>query len=139
MHYDKTRSRRPGAAEDRHAAKPAGEAADPKARDRQRTTCAFPGCNAPHHAKGYCKSHYSRARRRGKARGSGSRASRCEIAGCSRPAVRSRRCAVHLTTPAGGPRRMTTMERLAEIRRRHELMRREIEQIRQSFENEGDD
>jgi len=135
-HYDQSRAR-----ETRPRAAPASGAPKAAGRPRQvaETTCSFPGCTAAHHAKGYCKSHYSRARRRGRSRSAEGRASQCEIAGCSKLAVRNKRCAAHLKVVKGGPRRMTKVERLGEIRRRHELMRREIERIRQSFESERDE
>lgn len=143
MHYDKTRSRESrsrAASPDEGASDAAPRRAPPLAlRTSSRTTCSFPGCAAPHHAKGYCKSHYSRARRRGRPRGADDRAALCEIAGCSRLAVRSKRCAAHLKVPGAAVRRMTRPERLAEIRRRHDLMRREIERIRETFENESEE
>ena len=141
-HYDQSRSRDPHsrAASGWDAPRTAtGEEAGLRPREPGLTTCSFPGCSAPHHAKGYCKSHYSRAKRRGRSKGGDGRTSQCEIAGCSRLAVRNRRCAEHLKVIRGGPRRMTRAERLGEIRRRHELMRREIERIRQSFDDEGED
>ena len=135
-HYDQSRSRETHSSET-----PAPTPARTVSGSGQATptTCSFPGCTAPHHARGYCKSHYSQVRRRGKSKRTKGRASQCEIAGCSRLAVRNKRCAKHLVVIEGGPRRMTKAERLAEIRKRHELMRREIEQIRQSFENEKND
>jgi len=136
MHYDQSRSREAKAGA-RPA--PAARSAAGGSQGLAHTTCSFPGCTAPHHAKGYCKSHYSQMRRRGKSRTGEGRAAQCEIAGCSRLAVRNKRCASHLKVIKGGPRRMTKAERLGEIRRRHELMRREIETIRKSFENEADD
>lgn len=136
MHYDRSRSRQTKA-----GAKPAPATCGAAEGSKKvaHTTCSFPGCTAPHHAKGYCKSHYSQMRRRGKSRSGKGRAAQCEIAGCSRLAVRNKRCASHLKVIKGGPRRMTKAERLGEIRRRHELMRQEIETIRKSFENEADD
>ncbi len=135
-HYDQSRSR-----ETHPRATPAAKS--PRASDGTReetaTTCSFPGCTSPHHARGYCKSHYSRVRRRGKSKTGKGRAGQCEIAGCSRLSVRNKRCASHLVALPGTPRRMTKVERLAEIRKRHELMKREIEKIRQSFENEKND
>ncbi len=135
-HYDRSRSRetKPSA-----TSAPAASRAGGGSEDAAAISCSVPGCTAPHHARGYCKSHYSRVRRRGKAKRGTGRASQCEIAGCSRLAVRNKRCASHLAVIKGGPRRMTKAERLAEIRRRHELMRREIEVIRKTFENEKDD
>lgn len=132
-HYDQSRGREP-----RAGTPPPPDAPRAVARPREdaEMTCSFPGCTAPHHAKGYCKSHYSRARRRGRSKSAEGRASQCEIAGCSKLAVRNKRCATHLKIVKDGPRRMTKAERLGEIRKRHELMRREIEIIRQSFENE---
>jgi len=98
--------------------------------------CCVPGCTAPHHARGYCKSHYSQLRRRGAVQEDDTAAALCEVAGCNRPATKNKRCKVHLNdkTP-----RMTKSERLHEIKSRHELMRKEIERIRQSFEAEGED
>jgi hypothetical protein len=135
-HYDQSRARdtRPRGATAPEPARPAG-----RPRQATETTCSFPGCTAAHHARGYCKSHYSRARRRGKSRSTAGRASQCEIAGCSRLAVRNKRCAQHLKVVKDGPRHLTKVERLGEIRKRHELMRREIERIRQSFESEKDE
>jgi hypothetical protein len=99
--------------------------------------CCVQGCTAAHHARGYCKSHYSQLRRRGNVQ-DGAEASTplCEVAGCGEPVEKQHRCKDHLNdkTP-----RMTKSERLLEIRSRHELMRKEIERIRQSFEAEGED
>jgi len=136
MHYDQSRSRE---AKDGPKPTPAARGAAGEPQRSAHTTCSFPGCAAPHHAKGYCKSHYSQVRRRGKSKSGQGRAAQCEIAGCSRLAVRNKRCANHLKVVKDGPRLMTKAERLGEIRRRHELMRREIETIRKSFENEADD
>ena len=98
--------------------------------------CCVQGCTAPHHARGYCKSHYSQLRRRGTVQDDEAAESLCEIAGCSKPAEKNKRCKTHLSdkTP-----RMTKSERLLESKSRHELMRKEIERIRQSFEAEGED
>ncbi len=135
-HYDQSRARKTPS----HAGpEPAPPRVDARPREATATACSFPGCTALHHAKGYCKSHYSRVRRRGKSKTAEGRASQCEIAGCSKLAVRNRRCAAHLNAVRGGPRRMTKAERLGEIRRRHERMRREIETIRKSFESEKDE
>lgn len=102
--------------------------------------CSVEGCTAPHHAKGYCKSHYSQLRRRGTVEDRTGDSNLCEIAGCSAPAVGNRRCEEHLRErPPGSPPLVTKAERIAEIRRRHELMRHEIERIKQSFEAESED
>jgi hypothetical protein len=63
----------------------------------------------------------------------------CEIAGCSSPISQGRRCTEHLKQPTDGVRRMTKSERLGEIRTRHDLMRREIERIKQTIENEREE
>ncbi len=138
MHYDHLRKRQGVRTDDsRRAEARAGpwRKPDPFAR----AACSVPGCDAPHHAKGYCKSHYSRLRRRGHVRETRvSQADVCEIAGCSNPIVRNRRCGEHLQSP-NGVRHMTKDERLAEIRRRHEFMRREIERIRRTFGKEREE
>ncbi|MHC4201236.1 MAG: hypothetical protein ACYSU0_14700 [Planctomycetota bacterium] len=103
------------------------------------SVCSVPGCGAPHHAKGYCKSHYSRIRRRRSAEGRAGNAQVCEIAGCSSPISQGRRCTEHLKQPTSGIRHMTKPERLGEIRSRHDLMRREIERIKQTIENEREE
>ena len=98
------------------------------------------GCTAPHHAKGYCKSHYSQLRRHGDVEDS-ARSSLCEIAGCPRQVMEGRRCEIHLKTLSGpgAPFRLTRAQRLDEIRRRYELMRTEIERVKQSFDAEADE
>ena len=63
----------------------------------------------------------------------------CEIAGCASPISQGRRCAQHLKQPTDGVRHMTKPERLGEIRSRHDLMRREIERIKQTIENEREE
>lgn len=110
------------------------------ARQAANARCSVEGCTAPHHAKGYCKSHYSQLRRRGTVEQPQGESNVCEIAGCSAPVARNRRCEEHLRElPPGSPPLVTKAERMAEIRRRHELMRREIERIKQSFDAEGED
>ena len=155
MHYDRLRKRDPGfsaappARERRAAPRPAfggpsggaGGSAAPyryglQVRAPLQSVCSVPGCGAPHHAKGYCKSHYSRIRRRRSGAGRRGGAQVCEIAGCSNAVSQNKRCAEHLKQPTDGVRHMTKPERLAEIRHRHELMRREIERIKQTFEKE---
>jgi len=140
MHYDRSRKHSGGAVK----APLQGKEPAPRMfiRPPSRTACCVQGCTAPHHAKGYCKSHYSQLRRRGQIEGtSARRSSLCEIAGCERPIARNKRCEKHakaLSQPSA-PLRLTRSQRLAEIRRRHELMRTEIERIKQSFDSDGDD
>jgi hypothetical protein len=126
VHFD---ARRKAAA---IAAKPAGGA--PPASTKN---CCVPGCTAPHHARGYCKSHYSQLRRRGSVRDSAASTSpTCEVVGCSKPVAKDNRCEQHA---GDSTRHMTKGERLSEIKARHDLMRREIERIKQSFEAERED
>ena len=97
--------------------------------------CSIPGCKNAHHAKGYCKSHYSRLRRKGEL--SSESVPVCAYPGCTRPAVRVGKCRVHLREPAldfeGRP---SKSERLQLIRQRHEVMKSEIESIREDLETE---
>jgi phosphomevalonate kinase len=54
--------------------------------------------------------------------------------------LRNRRCLRHLRSAGNEVRpRLTKAERLAEIRRRHELMRREIQKIKESLEEDQED
>jgi len=94
-------------------------------------TCRVPGCPGSHHAKGYCKSHYSQIRRHGQIREDlPARAGCCRFAGCSRPALFGGSfCATHRASATRV--RLTKVQRLALIKRRHELMKREIELIRE--------
>jgi hypothetical protein len=99
--------------------------------------CCVPACTAPHHARGYCKSHYSQLRRKGTVQeGASAGASLCEVAGCDRRSMKNNRCKEHATSKSSV---MTKAERLTEIKSRHELMRREIERIKQSFDADGED
>lgn len=105
--------------------------------------CSVPGCSSPHHAKGYCKRHYGMLLRRkgGGAAGEGGRhAGLCEIAGCNHVATKNKRCDEHqdAATP-DGKRLLTRTERLLEIHKRRELMRKEIERIKQSLASERED
>ena len=114
----------------RRAAQPKDEPLTPAAAAAAKK-CCVQGCTAPHHARGYCKSHYSQLRRRGTVQeDEAAGVVQCEVAGCHRAVDKNRRCTTHLkdTTP-----RMTKSERLNELKSRHERMRKEIERIRQSF------
>ena len=105
-------------------------------------TCGVPGCTAPHHAKGYCKSHYGRLLRRkgGEGVGAARTAGLCEIAGCTRVATKDKRCEEHREgSLPEGKKLLTRAERLAEIRKRHDRMRKEIERIKESLESEQED
>lgn len=124
-HYDEqrkgqrpgsSRQARPGPRAERPAARTAdgsaagagaAAAADPD------KVCSVPGCVAPHHARGYCKSHYGQLRRKGGI----------------------------MDQPAGpGPGRVLTREqRLVEIRKRHELFKKEIASIHQALASEPDE
>jgi hypothetical protein len=114
----------------------------PKGGSSSKKACGLPGCDAPHHAKGYCKKHYGMLLRRkgGGARGEGAGRGRlCEIAGCIRVAKKNKRCDEHQNvTVIDGEKLLTRAERLLEIHKRHELMRKEIERIKESLSKEED-
>jgi hypothetical protein len=76
--------------------------------------CCVPGCTNPHHAKGYCKSHYGQLRRRGR------------IESLSE-------------SPGGKPPLLSREQRLVEIMKRHELLKKEIANIHKELESEVDD
>ncbi len=73
--------------------------------------CCVPGCANPHHAKGYCKSHYGQLRRRGRIEDMPGDAS------------------------AAAPL-LSREQRLVEIKKRHELLKREIATIHKALESE---
>ncbi len=98
------------------------------------STCTVAGCDAPHHARGFCKSHYSRLRRRGEVTGR-ARGKLCEIAGCPKKVSEGKRCAGHTGQPESAGH-MTRPDRLAEIRRRHKLMRHEIDRVKRTLDKE---
>ena len=104
--------------------------------------CSVPGCTAPHHAKGYCKSHYGRLLRRKGGGGDGEAArysGLCEIAGCNRVAAKNKRCEEHHEVASGDEKKvLTRAERLIEIHKRHERMRKEIERIKESLAKDED-
>jgi hypothetical protein len=76
--------------------------------------CSVPGCASPHHAKGYCKMHYGQLRRRGRIE---------ELPGAAAEA-----------TPL-----LSRDQRLVEIKKRHELLKREIASIHKALASEPDD
>jgi hypothetical protein len=64
----------------------------------------------------------------------------CEIAGCNNAATKNKRCDEHQDgAVADGRKLLTRAERLLEIHKRHERMRKEIERIRESLAKEGED
>ena len=73
--------------------------------------CRVPGCANAHHAKGYCKMHYGQLRRRGNVE----ELPDDEVA----------------EAPA-----LSLDQRLVEIKKRHELLKREIASIHQALESE---
>ena len=121
-HYDEQRKQRPS----RPAAAAAGEApAPPPAAGRAPApvpvpeglagkVCTVPGCPNPHHARGYCKMHYGQLRRHG----------RIEDV----PAAES---------AASAP--LTKEQRLIEIKKRHEIIKKEIASIHKALESESDE
>jgi hypothetical protein len=127
MHYEARRKGIPG----------------PRSSSTSSRNCSVPGCTAAHHAKGYCKSHYGRLLRR-KGGGADGEAARytglCEIAGCNRAAAKNKRCEEHQDVASGdGKRILTRAERLLEIHKRHDRMRKEIEHIKESLAKERED
>ena len=103
----------------------------------EQTVCVAPGCNRPHHAKGYCKSHYSQLRRRGGLPKAGKPEGACHVEGCKRPAVANGRCARHLAHPGISRKRaISKAERLKLITQRHDIMKREIAIINKALETE---
>ncbi len=75
--------------------------------------CCVPGCANPHHAKGYCKSHYGQLRRRGRIEDMPGDAS--------------------VAAPL-----LSRDQRLIEIKKRHESLKREIATIHRALESETD-
>lgn len=117
-HYDEHRkkpqpARKPGRR--RAAAAPASPPAIPMAPpgvDMAGKMCCVPGCTNPHHAKGYCKSHYGQLRRRGSIEG--------------------------LPEDAAGQGPVLSPEhRLLEIKKRHEILKKEIASIHKALESES--
>lgn len=114
-HYDEKRksrtSRRSKAKDDTRKssrrAKPVREEADDGSK-----MCRVPGCASPHHAKGYCKMHYGQLRRRG----SIEEVPEEEVAEASS---------------------LSLEQRLVEIKKRHELLKREIASIHEALESES--
>lgn len=101
-----------------------------KIRKASSTQCSMPGCTQSHHAKGLCKSHYSRLRRRGSLGGSTSTKNKerlCEIAGCINPAKVNRRCSEHAGDDGTHIALLRREERLMELRRRYANMRKELD------------
>lgn len=82
--------------------------------------CCVSGCTNPHHARGYCKSHYGQLRRRG-------RIEETPAAGASAPAA----------APSGPT--LNKERRLLEIMKRHEVIKKEIANIHKELESEVDD
>jgi hypothetical protein len=76
--------------------------------------CSVPGCANAHHAKGYCKMHYGQLRRRGRIE--------------DEPAVM-----------ASARPTLSRDQRLIEIKKRHEMLKREIASIHRALESESDD
>jgi hypothetical protein len=113
----------------------------PKGGSSLKRLCGIPECSAPHHAKGYCKKHYGMLLRR---KGGGGESARysglCEIAGCNRVATKNKRCEGHQDVSAVDSKRLLTRsERLVEIHKRHDRMRKEIERIKESLASERED
>ncbi len=113
----------------------------PKGTRMPKRLCSVAECSAPHHARGYCKKHYGMLlRRKGGGGESASYAGLCEIAGCNRVATKNKRCEGHLDAPSvDGKKLLTRSERLLEIHKRHDRMRKEIERIKESLARERDD
>jgi hypothetical protein len=81
--------------------------------DRSGKMCSVPGCAGAHHARGYCKMHYGQLRRRGHLE---------EVPGADAAAGSS----------------LSLDQRLVEIKKRHELLKREIANIHRTLESESD-
>jgi hypothetical protein len=118
-HYDQSRKSRSAKRAKRSkrtasAGRPASAPAEGNGDDVSSKMCRVPGCANPHHAKGYCKMHYGQLRRRG----------RIEE---SEADVASERSGLSLE------------QRLVEIKKRHELLKREIANIHKALESESDD
>ena len=142
-HYDLQRKRSwtppAGKARGAEATPRAARAAQGQAQQppRHGATCCIPGCGRPHHAKGYCKSHYSQLRRRGGFPAAGKPPGVCEVEGCNRPAIADGRCARHMGHPTTVSRkRLSKAERLKLIKQRHAIMKREIAMINRALEDE---
>ena len=90
----------------------------PAAPSANSRSCAFPGCWNPHHAKGYCKKCYSQLRRVGEKKFARLIAEAAESSGGA---------------PTGP---MSKEARLALIKKRYEVRKKEIEAIRKSLETE---
>jgi hypothetical protein len=89
------------------------------AAEEQPKRCGFPGCPNAHHARGYCKKCYSTLRRVG-------------ASAFEKLAAEAR----GKSGPPGKPLKMTKIERLELIKKRHDIRQKEIEAIRQSLETE---
>jgi hypothetical protein len=81
--------------------------------DENSKLCRAPGCANAHHAKGYCKMHYGQLRRRGNV---------VEL-----PESEVVEAAA-----------LSLDQRLVEIKKRHELLKREIANIHRTLESESD-
>lgn len=84
--------------------------------------CAVAGCSQPHHAKGYCKLHYSRLRRGGDPKAAPSDG--------ETPLPRAN---------AAAPAATTGNRRLELIRERYELLRKEADQVREELMADEED
>jgi hypothetical protein len=95
-------------------AKPAVAAPPPESSGGDDKYCSVAGCTNPHHARGYCKSHYGQLRRRGR---------------------------IEEPAPAKGGEVVTVNKerRLAEIMKRHEVLKKEIANIHKELESEADE
>ena len=93
------------------AAKPAPAAAVDDSADKN---CVVPGCTNPHHARGYCKSHYGQLRRKGS---------------IEEPPP---------SQPEGEAVRVSKERRLLKIMKRHEILKKEIANIHKELESEVD-
>ncbi|MHC4915712.1 MAG: hypothetical protein ACYTGB_09485 [Planctomycetota bacterium] len=120
-HYDEKRKSRPSGRSKSVGRPPAaGRRAAPapppeeNGDDLSSKMCRVPGCANAHHAKGYCKMHYGQLRRRGRIDESS-----VEAAADSSP--------------------LSMEQRLIEIKKRHELLKREIANIHKALESETDD
>jgi len=124
-HYDQQRmsAASPGGSKAKRPGRPGG--AKPGARkeapaaavpplDLADKLCSVAGCTSPHHAKGYCKSHYGQLRRRGRIE---------ELPGAA----------------GGKVPQLSKERRLVEIMKRHELLKKEIASIHKELESQADD
>ena len=124
-HYDQQRKARsrPGGSRDRRPAgsgaagartEKAAAAVPAPPLDLTDKLCSVAGCTSPHHAKGYCKSHYGQLRRRGRIE---------ELPGAA----------------GGKVPQLSKERRLVEIMKRHELLKKEIASIHKELESEAND